>query len=43
MPETMECTRDHGVASEEEMADITLKSGRRVGNVVARRVKRCFC
>ena len=30
-------------ASEEEVADITLKSGRRVGNVVAKRVKRCFC
>jgi hypothetical protein len=30
-------------AREEEVADTTLKSGRRVGNVVARRVKRCFC
>lgn len=30
-------------ATEDEVADITLKSGRRVGNVVARRVKRCFC
>ena len=30
-------------ASEEEVADITLKSGRRVGNVVAKRVKLCFC
>jgi ERCC4-type nuclease len=30
-------------ATEDEVADITLKSGRRVGNVVAKRVKRCFC
>ena len=30
-------------ASEAEIADTTLKSGRRVGNVVARRVKLCFC
>ena len=30
-------------ASEEEVADTKLKSGRRVGNVVANRVKRCFC
>ena len=30
-------------ASEQELADTTLKSGRRVGNVVAKRVKRCFC
>ena len=31
-------------AREEEVADTTLKSGgRRVGNMVARRVKLCFC
>ena len=30
-------------ASEAEIADTTLKSGRRVGNVVAKRVKLCFC
>ena len=30
-------------ATEDEVADTTLKSGRRVGNVVAKRVKRCFC
>lgn len=30
-------------ATEQELADVTLKSGRRVGNVVAKRVKRCFC
>ena len=30
-------------ATEQELADVTLKSGRRVGNVVARRVKQCFC
>ena len=30
-------------ATEDEVADITLKSGRRVGNVVARHVKLCFC
>lgn len=30
-------------ASEEEVADITLKSGRRIGNVAAKRVKLCFC
>jgi ERCC4-type nuclease len=30
-------------ASEQELADVTLKSGRRVGNVVAKRVKACFC
>lgn len=29
-------------ASEEEVADTTLKSGRRIGNVVAKRVKLCF-
>jgi hypothetical protein len=30
-------------ASENEIADIKLKSGRRVGNAVAKRVKLCFC
>ena len=30
-------------ATEDEVADTTLKSGRRVGNVVAKRVKLCFC
>ena len=30
-------------ASEADIADTTLKSGRRVGNVVAKRVKLCFC
>ena len=29
-------------ASEEEVADTTLKSGRRIGNVVAKRMKLCF-
>jgi hypothetical protein len=29
--------------SENEIADIKLKSGRRVGNAVAKRVKACFC
>ena len=29
--------------SENEIADIKLKSGRRVGNAVAKRVKLCFC
>jgi hypothetical protein len=30
-------------ASENVIADIKLKSGRRIGNAVARRVKACFC
>ena len=30
-------------ASVDEVADTTLKSGRRVGHVVAKRVKLCFC
>ena len=30
-------------ASESVIADIKLKSGRRIGNAVARRVKACFC
>ena len=30
-------------ATEDEVADTTLKSGRRVGHVVAKRVKLCFC
>lgn len=30
-------------ASENAIADVKLKSGRRIGNVVAKRVKLCFC
>ena len=30
-------------ASESAIADIKLKSGRRIGNAVAKRVKACFC
>ena len=30
-------------ASENEIADTKLKSGRRIGNAVAKRVKACFC
>jgi ERCC4-type nuclease len=30
-------------ASENEIADIKLKSGRRIGNAVAKRIKACFC
>ena len=30
-------------ASENDIADVKLKSGRRVGNAVAKRVKWCFC
>ena len=30
-------------ASENDIADTKLKSGRRIGNAVAKRVKACFC
>jgi hypothetical protein len=30
-------------ASENAIADVKLKSGRRIGNTVAKRVKLCFC